>query len=102
EHQHLHVWAILENDFGDVLETDVTQRAITAYNPDFRQLTHFLIGHERVFEMSQREVAGFSHDAFIFLDQRIAQTLWNDGSASMIQNDRFAQQPANRRAVLEQ
>ena len=62
EHQHLHVRPILQNDLGDVLETDVAQRAVAADDPDLGQFADFLIGHQRVFEMGEREIIRFRHD----------------------------------------
>ena len=53
QHQDLDVGAILQHHLGDVLITDVAHAAVAAYGPDLGQLDNFLVGHQRVGEVSE-------------------------------------------------
>ena len=93
---------VLQNDLRDVLEADVAQRAVAADDPDLGQFANFLVGHQRVVEVREREVIRVGHDVVLAVEQRVGQALGHDRTAGVIDDQRFAQQPANRRAVLEE
>ena len=46
EHQDLHVRPVLQHDLRNVLESDVTERAVAADDPHLRQLADFLLRHQ--------------------------------------------------------
>ena len=52
--------------------------------------------------MREREITCVRHHVFGEVEQRVAQTFRHDRAARMILNERFGEQPRNRRAVLEQ
>ncbi len=102
EHEHLHVGAVLQDDLGDILETDVAEGAVAADHPDLGQFANFLVGHAGVVEAGEREVFGVGHDVGIASQQVVAESLRRDRAAGMIDDEGFAQQPADGGAVLEQ
>ena len=102
EHQQHHVRLVLQNDLGNILETDVAHRTVAADGPHLGQLAHFLVGHQRVVEAGEGKILGLAGHVAFAREQRIGQSLGRHGTARVIDNRRLADEPTDGRAVLKQ
>ena len=66
------------------METDVAYGAVATDDPDFGRLADFLLGHERIIEVRECEVAGFARDVFGAIEERIDEALGDNGAAGAI------------------
>ena len=91
----------MQNDLGDVLETDVAHGAIAADGPYLGQFSHFLVGHQRIIETGESEILTLACHIVFARKQGIGQSLRHHGTTRMIDNRRLADEPADGSAVLE-
>jgi len=87
EHEQFHVGPVLQDHFGDVLKSNVTERAVTAHHPDFGQLANFLIRHQSVVQVRVREILGFGNDPVRALEQRVTKAFRHHGAPGVIEYD---------------
>ena len=102
QHHHFDVGTVLQDDFGDVLEADVSQSAVAADDPHFGQFFDFLIGHESVVQPRQPKVFFFGDHVFVAFQQVAGEAFGDDGSTGMLDDEGFAEQPADGGAVLKE
>ena len=101
EHQRLHVRAVLQDHLRYVLIADVAHAAVSAHDPDLGHLVDLLGRHQVVGEVGEVVVA-LLVDHVVPLEDPSREPFWNHRPPCVVVDEALADQPADRRAVLEE